>query len=190
MPQTTDRNRRFVLASRPEGAPAPDDFRLEREPVPEPGDGQVLLRTVFLSLDPYMRGRMSDAPSYADPVAIGGLMVGGTVCRVEASRHPDYAAGDWVLAYTGWQDYAISDGSGLNKLDPARREPLLGAGHPRHARLHRLHGPDRHRPAQGRRDRGRSPPPPAPSARWSGRSPSSWAAAWSASPAARRSAPT
>lgn len=118
MPQTTDCNRRFVLAKRPEGAPVPEDFRLETQPVPELGDGQVLLRTVFLSLDPYMRGRMSDAASYAEPVALGTPMVAGTVSRVEASNNPKFAVGDWVLAYTGWQDYAVSDGSGLTQLDP------------------------------------------------------------------------
>ncbi|MDA3914959.1 NADP-dependent oxidoreductase, partial [Oleiagrimonas sp.] len=128
MSQATDHNRRLVLAARPEGAPTPDDFRLEQDPVPAPGDGQVLLRTVFLSLDPYMRGRMSDAPSYAPPVEIGEVMVGATVCRVEASRHSGYAAGDWVLAYTGWQDYAVSDGSGLNKLDPAKMSPSWALG--------------------------------------------------------------
>ena len=128
MPQTADRNRRFVLASRPEGAPLPDNFRLESGDVPTPGDGQVLLRTVFLSLDPYMRGRMSDAPSYAAPVDIDQVMVGGTVCRVAASRHPDYAEGDWVLAYTGWQDYALSDGQGLYKLDPRRMPPSWALG--------------------------------------------------------------
>jgi len=113
-------NRRIVLAARPVGAPVPGDFRLERRPAPAPGPGQLLLRTVFLSLDPYMRGRMSDAPSYAPPVALGEVMVGGTVCRVAASNHPGYAPGDWVLAYTGWQDYALSDGQGLAKLDPAQ----------------------------------------------------------------------
>jgi len=128
MPQTADRNRRFTLASRPEGAPTPDNFRLESGDVPTPGDGQVLLRTVFLSLDPYMRGRMSDAPSYAAPVDIDQVMVGGTVCRVAASRHPDYAEGDWVLAYTGWQDYALSDGQGLYRLDPERMPPSWALG--------------------------------------------------------------
>lgn len=128
MSQTPDENRRIVLAARPEGAPEPDDFGLERQPVPEPGDGEVLLRTVFLSLDPYMRGRMSDAPSYADPVELGGVMVGGTVCRVEASRHPDHAPGEWVLAQAGWQDYALSDGRGLNTLDPDRMTPSWALG--------------------------------------------------------------
>jgi NADPH-dependent curcumin reductase CurA len=88
----------------------------------------VLLRTVFLSLDPYMRGRMSDAASYAAPVAIGSTMVGATVCRVETSQHADYAVGDWVLAYTGWQDYAVSDGTGLTKLDPKLAQPSYALG--------------------------------------------------------------
>lgn len=110
MPQTQKDHRRIVLASRPHGQPATDDFRLETTSVPQPGRGQVLLRTVYLSLDPYMRGRMSDAPSYADPVEIDAVMVGATVCRVEASRHDDFQPGEWVLAYTGWQDYSLSDG--------------------------------------------------------------------------------
>ncbi len=128
MAQTADRNRRIVLASRPEGAPVPGDFRLESDTVPVPGDGELLLRSVFLSLDPYMRGRMSDAPSYAAPVGLGEVMVGGTVCRVAQSRHPGFAEGDWVLAYTGWQDYALSDGKGLYKLDPRRMPPSWALG--------------------------------------------------------------
>lgn len=86
MPQSKLINRRVVLASRPHGAPLEANFRIEQSPIPEPAEGQVLLRTVYLSLDPYMRGRMSDAPSYAAPVEIGGVIVGGTVCRVEASK--------------------------------------------------------------------------------------------------------
>ena len=111
-------NRRILMVQRPKGAPTPSDFRLEETPVPEPADGEVLLRTLYLSLDPYMRGRMSDAPSYAPPMAVGDVMVGGTVSRVEASRHPDFREGDLVVAYSGWQDYAVSDGSGLTRLDP------------------------------------------------------------------------
>jgi NADPH-dependent curcumin reductase CurA len=88
----------------------------------------LLLRTLYLSLDPYMRGRMSDAPSYAAPVGIGEAMPGGTVAQVEASQHPDYRAGDLVLAYSGWQDYALSDGRGLVKLDPAMPRPSLALG--------------------------------------------------------------
>jgi len=130
MPETqrADVNRRIVLAARPVGEPKDSDFRLETGPVPQPADGQVLLRTVYLSLDPYMRGRMSDARSYAPSVALGETMVGGTVCRVAASRHPDYAEGDWVLAQSGWQDYAVSDGTGLLPLgrDPAHPSWALG----------------------------------------------------------------
>ena len=119
-------NRQVVLASRPEGEPRPDNFRVVEKPAPEPQEGEVLLRTLWLSLDPYMRGRMSAARSYAKPVEVGGVLVAGTVSRVEASRHKDYAPGDIVLAYSGWQDYAISNGSDLRKLDP-RRAPISTA---------------------------------------------------------------
>ncbi len=124
MPTRT--NRKIVLASRPEGAPQPSNFRLEQSPAPEPRDGQVLLRTLWLSLDPYMRGRMSAARSYAKPVEVGEPMVGGTVNEVVASKHPDFKPGDVVLGYAGWQDYAVSDGAGLRKLD-ARRAPVSTA---------------------------------------------------------------
>ncbi len=131
MPQNTTLNRRIVLNARPHGAPTAADFRLEHDPVPEPEAGQVLLRTLYLSLDPYMRGRMSDGPSYAPPVAIGDVMVGGTVSRVEASRHPDFKVGQRVLGYAGWQDYALSDGKGLTPLyaedaHPSRALGVLG----------------------------------------------------------------
>lgn len=128
MPQDRNRNRRFVLQQRPHGAPDTNTFRLEEQPVPVPQEGQVLLRTLFLSLDPYMRGRISDAPSYAAPVEIGDTMVGGTVSRVEASRNPDFPVGQLVLGYGGWQDYALSDGTGLNKLggDVAQSSRALG----------------------------------------------------------------
>jgi NADPH-dependent curcumin reductase CurA len=107
------------LAARPVGEPADSDFEVTHDEVPAPADGQLLLRVVMLSLDPYMRGRMSDAESYADPVGIGEVMVGGTVCVVEESRHPDWAPGDVVLSYSGWQTHALSDGSGLRRLDPS-----------------------------------------------------------------------
>lgn len=128
MSQSTRINRRIVLASRPVGAPTAANFRLEQLDVPVPAVGQVLLRTLSLSLDPYMRGRMSDAPSYAAPVAIGEVMVGGTVSRVEASQHPDYEPGDLVLGYAGWQDYALSDGTALTRLDPAMAQPSMALG--------------------------------------------------------------
>ena len=128
MNQQSQRNRRWVLASRPHGAPVAENFRLEDVAIETPGDGQVLLRNVYLSLDPYMRGRMSDAPSYSPPVEIGAVMVGGTVSRVVESRHPDYQKGDWVLSYSGWQDYAVSGTEGLVKLgdNPANPSWALG----------------------------------------------------------------
>ncbi|WP_410016010.1 NADP-dependent oxidoreductase [Sodalis sp. RH24] len=116
MNQNKHINRRIVLASRPAGAPVPDNFRLETAAVPQPGAGQVLLRTVYLSLDPYMRGRMNDAESYSAPVALDAVMGAGTVARVEASNHPDFVPGEWVLSYSGWQDYALTDGSDVKKL--------------------------------------------------------------------------
>jgi hypothetical protein len=110
--------KRIVLASRPVGEPKPSDFRLEEYALPSPAEGQVLLRTIWLSLDPYMRGRMSDGPSYAAPVPIGGVMEGGTVNEVIASNNPVFAKGDIVLARAGWQTHALSDGKGLTRIDP------------------------------------------------------------------------
>lgn len=121
-------HRRIVLASRPHGAPTPEDFRLETAPVPDPAQGQVLLRTVYLSLDPYMRGRMSEGPSYAEPVEIDAVMVGSTVCRIAESRHPDFKDGEWVLAYSGWQEYAISDGADLTRLGDHPQKPSYALG--------------------------------------------------------------
>jgi NADPH-dependent curcumin reductase CurA len=112
-----DVNRRIVLASRPEGEPTPENFRLETVPVPTIGPGQVLLRTHWLSLDPYMRGRMSAAKSYAKPVEIGDVMEAGTVSEIVASENPGFSVGDIVLSHSGWQVYAISDGKGMRKLD-------------------------------------------------------------------------
>jgi len=109
---------RIVLASRPAAEPAAENFRLEQVPVPAPGAGEILLRTLWLSLDPYMRGRMSDAPSYAAPVAIDGVMEGGTVSEVVASNNPDYKVGDIVLGRSGWQTHEVANGKGLRKLDP------------------------------------------------------------------------
>lgn len=128
MPQRPDVNRRIVLASRPSGAVEPANFRLEEVEVPVPLAGQVLLRTAFLSLDPYMRGRMNDAPSYAPCVQLGEVMTGGAVSQVIASQHPDFRPGDQVMGYTGWQDYAVSDGSGLSKLPADMSHPSLALG--------------------------------------------------------------
>lgn len=121
-------NHRVVLHSRPIGLPTVDNFRLEERGLPAIEAGQVLLRTLYLSLDPYMRGRISDQPSYAAPVALGEVMVGGTVSRVEKSLHADFKPGDLVLGASGWQGYAIADGKGLTKLDPAIKQPSLALG--------------------------------------------------------------
>ncbi len=125
---TQQDNRRIVLASRPIGAPTQDNFRLETVAAPKINDGEMLLRSVYLSLDPYMRGRMNDAKSYADPVAIDEVMVGATVCQVEASNNSDYEVGEWVLAYTGWQDYGVSNGEGLIKLGKEPTHPSYALG--------------------------------------------------------------
>ncbi|WP_075180756.1 NADP-dependent oxidoreductase [Pantoea sp. 1.19] len=129
MPQDKQTNRRIVLASRPHGAPDASNFRLESGHVPTPAAGQLLLRTVYLSLDPYMRGRMSDAPSYVPPVAVNEVMGAGTVAIVEQSQHPDYQPGDWVVSQNGWQDFALSDGRGLFKLSgPVLKHPSWALG--------------------------------------------------------------
>ena len=122
----TEGAQRIVLASRPVGEPTLDNFRLEEVPILQPGPGQMLLRTRWLSLDPYMRGRMSDAPSYAKPVGIGEVMEGGTVSDVVTSNVSGFAKGDIVVGRTGWQTHALSDGSGLQKVDP-RRAPISTA---------------------------------------------------------------
>src|SRR5579872_2700419 len=121
-------NRQIRLKSRPSGAPTPDNFDLVDAPMPVAGDGEVLRRTLYLSIDPYMRGRMSDAPSYAPPVEIGAVMIGATVSRVESSRHPAFTAGELVLAAGGWQDYSLSDGSGLRKLPTDLPQPARALG--------------------------------------------------------------
>ncbi|MGL1095173.1 NADP-dependent oxidoreductase [Vibrio vulnificus] len=125
---TQPTNRQIVLASRPVGAPTADNFALTQSDIPTPAQGEMLLRSVYLSLDPYMRGRMSDAKSYAEPVGIDEVMVGGTVCQVEASNHAEFEVGEWVLAYTGWQDYALSDGEGLIKLGKQPSHPSYALG--------------------------------------------------------------
>lgn len=110
--------RRVVLVRRPPGEPTEADFRVEEAPVPECGPKEVLVRNIYLSLDPYMRGRMRDVASYAPPVGIGEVMTGGTVGEVVASNHPGFKAGDFVEERLGWQQYGISQGVGLRKIDP------------------------------------------------------------------------
>jgi len=116
-------NRRIVLASRPQGAATTSNFRLEEVPVPALLPGQILVRNHWLSLDPYMRGRMNEVRSYAVAQALGDVMVGGTAGEVVESRHPGFAAGDKVVAYLGWQEYGVSDGTGVFKVD-TRQVPL------------------------------------------------------------------
>ena len=128
MPQSTTENRKFVLAERPHGEPTASTLRLETEPTPQPGPGQMLIRNKFLSLDPYMRGRMSAAPSYAPPVELGELMIGGTVAEVVESNVKGFSPGDYVLAFGGWQDYALSDGKGVLNLGKNPTNPSWALG--------------------------------------------------------------
>jgi len=116
---------RIVLASRPSGEPRLDDFRLEKRRLPQPAEGQVLLRTLYLSLDPYMRGRMNDGPSYAPAVELDEVMVGGAVSRVEISRNAAFQVGDLVVGNTGWQSHTLSGGKGLVVLDSQLSQPSL-----------------------------------------------------------------
>ena len=114
-----ERNRQITLAARPVGFPKASDFNLVESPIPQPQDGQFLVKSLYLSVDPYMRGRMSEAKSYAQPVQIGEVMVGGVVAKVIESRHPGFAVGDIVEHRFGWQEYALSDGKEVRKVDPS-----------------------------------------------------------------------
>ncbi|MCH7786105.1 MAG: NADP-dependent oxidoreductase [Chloroflexi bacterium] len=116
---TQESNRKITMKSRPMGYPQESDFELVEEPIPQPREGEVLIRTIWLSLDPYMRGRMRDVQSYASPVAIGDVIVGGAVGRVVESRTPAFAVGDIVEGPLGWREYALSDGGNLRRVDPA-----------------------------------------------------------------------
>ena len=147
MTQPSDQNRRIVLAERPRGRPDDRTLRLDTAPRPEAGAGEMLLRTVWLSLDPYMRGRMSDAKSYAAPVEIGGVMTGQVVAEVVTSDVEGFAPGDHVLAGSGWQDWAVSDGAGVRNLGKSPDNPswflgILGMpGFTAHAGLLRIGQP-------------------------------------------------
>src|SRR5579864_793712 len=111
-------NRQFKLAARPAGLPKESDFSLVEAPLPEPGDGQALVKTSYLSVDPYMRGRITGVRTYADPVNIGDVMQGGAVGQVVKSNSPLLAPGDYVLGQWGWQEYAAVDAKSVRKLDP------------------------------------------------------------------------
>ena len=128
MPQNNQINRRYLLNQRPVGEPDEQTLRLEHTDIPNPGAGEMLLRSEFLSLDPYMRGRMSDAPSYAPPVEIGEVMVGATVAEIMISNVDGFEVGDWVLSFNGWQDYAISDGKGVRNLGKHPINPSWALG--------------------------------------------------------------
>ncbi len=125
---TTTTNRSIVLNSRPVGVPTLANFRLAESSVPAPAAGQVLLRTLYMSLDPYMRGRMNDGPSYVPGIEVGAAMGGGTVSRVQESQHPNFKPGDLVLGDSGWQEYELSDGTGLTKLAADMAQPSRALG--------------------------------------------------------------
>ncbi len=126
--QNQDTNRQIKLASRPTGEPKAENFDMITTDIPSPKDNEMLLRTVYLSLDPYMRGRMSDAKSYADPLAVGDVIMGGTVAQVVESNIDKFAVGDLVVANSGWQDYSVSNGEGVLKLDKDMENPSYGLG--------------------------------------------------------------
>jgi len=111
--------REIRLVARPQGFPAEELFEVAETAIPDPGDGQLLVRNAYFSVDPYMRPRMNDVRSYVAPFTLGEAMTGGAVGRVAVSRHPSYDEGDWVLHPLGWREWALSDGSGVRKIDPA-----------------------------------------------------------------------
>jgi NADPH-dependent curcumin reductase CurA len=128
MHQVTNINHRILLTARPRGLPTPQDFRQEETDVPTPGEGQLLLRTLYLSLDPGLRNLMDETgPVYAPSVRLGEVMDGGTVSRVLASKHPQFRVGDLVLGRAGWQAYSLSDGQGLSPLGDLA-QPSLALG--------------------------------------------------------------
>ena len=112
-------NKQITLAQRPTGFPNESDFNLVESPVPTPKAGEILVRSLYLSVDPYMRGRMNDVKSYAPPVKIGEVMVGGVVGQVAESQHPQFQKGDIVEGFFGWQTHAVSDGKGVRKINPS-----------------------------------------------------------------------
>lgn len=125
---TDVRNEQVVLAAVPKGELKASDLRWRQAAMPVPDDGEVLLETVYLSIDPYMRWWMRREKSYHDPIPVGAVMIGATVSRVRRSRHPAWAEGDWVLGWTGWQRFGLSDGTGLRRLDPEAAPPSIALG--------------------------------------------------------------
>ena len=121
-------NRQITLAARPVGYPKTSDFNLVEVAMPTPGEGEVLVKTLYLSVDPYMRGRINQAKSYAANVQIGEVMVGGVIAEVAASKHADFEVGDIVNAHIGWQEYGVAGGDELRKIDPGLAPISTGAG--------------------------------------------------------------
>lgn len=112
-------SREIRLVARPQGFPGENLFEIAESPIPDPGEGQVLVRNAYLSVDPYMRPRMNDVRSYVAPFTLGEALTGGAVGRIAASKHERYAVGDWVVHQLGWREWALSDGHGVRKIDPA-----------------------------------------------------------------------
>src|SRR5947209_1336568 len=121
-------NRQFTLAARPSGMPKESDFRLVEAPMPEPKEGEVLLKTVYLSVDPYMRSRITGIKTYADPVNIGDVMVGGTVGQVMQSKSPAFQPGEFAVGYWGWREYGVESAKSLQKLNPDMAPISLALG--------------------------------------------------------------
>ncbi len=121
-------SREVVLAARPQGEPAESDFELREAPAAAPGDGEAMVRNVFVSVDPYMRSRMTGIRTYVGPYEVGGVIDGGAVGRVVESRHPGFAEGDWVLSRLGWREQGVVAGDALRKLDPTLAPPSTALG--------------------------------------------------------------
>lgn len=121
-------NRQILFVKRPEGLPDDRTFQMTEAPVPVPEQGEVLVRTVYLSVDPYMRGRMNDTKSYVPPFPLNEVIVGGVVGQVEDSKHPDFHPGDLVTGMMGWQDYSVVKGEELRRVDPSRVPPSTALG--------------------------------------------------------------
>jgi NADPH-dependent curcumin reductase CurA len=121
-------NRGIVLAARPEGEPKASDFEIRELDDAEPADGEVLVRNIFVSVDPYMRGRMTGVRTYVPPYAVGDLIDGAAVGRVVSSRHPGFAEGDWVRSMLGWREQGVAKGDHLVSLDPALAPPSTSLG--------------------------------------------------------------
>ena len=128
MSEISKTNRRVVLAERPKGMPDKNTLRIEEVDIPQASEGEMLLRTIYLSLDPYMRGRMNDTKSYAEPVKIGEVMTGQVVAEVISSNLDGFESGDTVLSASGWQDYAISDGTEVMNLGKDPKNPSWSLG--------------------------------------------------------------